>query len=41
MDTREKGDTGDTGLTGSAVLGHEIKPKMREISNSRNFQKAF
>ena len=32
MDTREKGDTGDTGLTGSTILRHEIKPKMDEIS---------
>ena len=29
---REKGDPGATGLNGSTVLGHEIKPKMGEIS---------
>ena len=34
---RETGETwekGVTGLTGSTVLRHEIKPKMGEISNS-------
>ena len=30
-------ETGETGLTGSTVLRHEIKPKMGEISNSERF----
>ena len=30
----ETGEKGDTGLTGSTILRHEIKPKMGEISNS-------
>ena len=33
-DTEDTGGKWDTGLTGSPVLRHEVKPKMGEISNS-------
>ena len=36
MGDRGKGETGDTGLTRSTILRHDIKPKMDETVKSKS-----